>query len=100
MAAETPVSHSLRVDPDEGSDWTAIIASIALVPGQYHIQKKTIFPQPGCRYAQQEGLDQPWIPTICAGARGAAAWTSAFPTPAAFWTTSWPRFREIGRESC
>jgi hypothetical protein len=26
MAAETPVSHSLRVDPDEGSDWTAIIA--------------------------------------------------------------------------
>jgi hypothetical protein len=26
MAAETPVSHSLRVDPDEGSDWTAMIA--------------------------------------------------------------------------
>jgi len=26
MAAETPVSHSLRVDPDDGSDWTLIIA--------------------------------------------------------------------------
>jgi hypothetical protein len=26
MAAETPVSHSLRVDPEDGSDWTAITA--------------------------------------------------------------------------
>jgi hypothetical protein len=26
MAAETPVSHALRVDPDDGSDWTAILA--------------------------------------------------------------------------
>ena len=26
MAAETPVSHSLRVEPDDGSDGTAIMA--------------------------------------------------------------------------
>jgi hypothetical protein len=35
MAAETPVSHSLRVDPDDESDWKAIIAvSLILCVGR------------------------------------------------------------------
>jgi hypothetical protein len=36
MAAETPVSHSLRVDPDDGLDWTAIMAVSLLSPGRYY----------------------------------------------------------------
>jgi hypothetical protein len=43
MAAETPVSHSLRVDPDEGSDWTAIIAVSLLCPASTTSKKRLYF---------------------------------------------------------
>src|SRR5271157_692154 len=43
MAAETPASHSLRVDPGDGSDWTAIMAVSLLSPGRYYDQSDYIF---------------------------------------------------------